>query len=586
MKHANRLFCIGLIMAICMLAAAPLLAQDDLASAQIDSMIRAEWKKSKVSPAPPADDSRYLRRLYLDVVGTLPAADEAKAFLANRSPYKRHEVLVQLLNSPKYAEHWTDYWDDVLMGRQARRQMVDRSAFREWIKARVAENAPYNKFVYELLTASGINSNRTLAKPVNGVMAQMEMDASGKIASNAPVNGAVNWRLKYADTPADYSGAVSRLFLGVQIQCAQCHDHKTEAWKQSDFRKFTSCFMQAQIKPVGRAAEKGAPRQFEIVDNPKPLRNPSRPMAKQRENGRLEYASAEPAALDGTSFASEPNKRQAIAKWITSPQNPWFAAAIVNRMWARFLGRGFVNPIDDFRESNPAAMPQLLKKMADDFVAHGYDLKYLIKLICSTQVYQLSSQPAMSMDDDNPLWARYRLKPVKPEVMMDMLVAATNMEAALERVAGDRLPALKNALQRQLTFLFDVDEEFEQKDYEGAIPQALMLLNGAVANNSVNPLPGSALAEALALPGGDKEKIENLYLRTLTRLPTSKEAAYWSRFLNAPRNVALNGAPTSGKERSRFGGERFAMRAGTPKQQAYEDMFWALLNSSEFIFNH
>ena len=601
---------------LCMAKPTPLLAQDDLTPAQIDHLIRAEWKRSAVAPAPPADDAHYLRRVTLDVLGTLPTAEEVKAFLANRSPYKRHEALVQLLNSPKYAEYWTAYWDDVLMGRQVRRQVVDRGVFREWLKGQVSTNTPYNKFVYELLTASGVNTNRTVAKPVNGVMPQMDMDANGKTIADSRVNGAVNWYMKYADTPADYSGAVSRLFMGVQIQCAQCHDHKTEAWKQSDFRKFTSCFMQAQVRPVNRVVEKGMSRQLELTDSTKPIRIPPRLMAKMKENGRFEYAAAEPSALDGTSFANEPNKRQAIAKWITAPQNPWFASAIVNRMWAHFLGRGFVNPIDDFRESNPVVMPELLKKLADDFTAHGYDLKYLVKLICSTQVYQLSSQPAKSADEGNTLWARYRLKPVKPEVMMDMLVTATNMESMLERVAGNRLPALKMALQRQLTFLFDVDEEFEQKDYEGTIPQALLLLNGSVANSAVSLIPGAALTEVMALPGSDSEKVESLYLRTVSRLPSKKEIAYWSKFVNTPRAIAQTFTPPTGQERSRLAGSgegveqnlqektarqerrtggadplgriagRFAQRTGTPKQQAYEDMFWALLNSSEFIFNH
>ncbi len=571
MKSTKPLSLVTMLLGFCLYGVLPLYAQDELPVSQIDHLIRAEWNKNSIVPSPPTDDAHYLRRLYLDVIGTIPTADEVKAFLANRSPYKRYEALAHLLNSPKYVEYWANYWDDVLLGRQVKRANVDRTAFRDWLKGQVSKNNAYNKFVYELLTASGVNTSLASTVMPNGVMPSMESDLSGKSTLDSRVNGAVNFYLKYANTPADYSGTVSRLFLGVQIQCAQCHDHKTEAWKQADFRRFTACFMQAKVQPVNRTLDKKRTMQVELTDNAQPFKVPARLAGKVKDNGRTEYAMAEPAALDGTSFATEGNRRQAIAKWITAPQNPWFAAAIVNRMWAHFLGRGFVNPIDDFRDSNPPVMPELLRKLAEDFVAHGYDLKYLIKLICSTQVYQLSSLPAKHLDEGNTYWARYRLKPLKPEVLMDMLVSATSMQSVLERVAGDRLPAVKAAMQKQLTFLFDVDEEFEQKDYEGTIPQALLLLNGGITNNSVTPLSGTALSDVLSLPGTDKEKIESLYLRTFSRLPNTKEVAYWTKFLNAPREV--------GQTPIRQG-------SGLPKQQAYEDMFWGLLNSSEFIFNH
>lgn len=578
-----------------------------LSPLSIDSLIRTEWKKEKIVPAPPVDDARYLRRIYLDITGTLPTQDAVLAFLNDRSADKRARAVDALLQSPKYADQWTNYWDNVLMGRQVRAQLIDRVAWREWLHGQFEKNTPWDKFTYDLISATGVNSaGGTLAKGV-GLKRPADSNADGTATeggSDGRINGAVNWTLKYQQNIADLSGSASKVFLGVQIQCAQCHDHKTEKWKQEDFRKFTACFTSARPRPVG-TYEKGMIRRVDVQDINRPIPR----IARKKQADNSQYQTAEPSALDGTSFVDSSNRRQALAAWMTAPENPWFAEAIVNRLWSHFLGRGFVEPIDDFRPSNPAVMPDLLKKLADDFVASDYDLKHLIRTICATQVYQLSSQPAKQVDVENKLWARYRLKPMGPEQLMDSLMSATNVEPLLEKIAGSRLDALKFALNRQFSFLFDVDEEFEQKDFEGTIPQALLLLNGNITNRSVTPIPGTALADVLSMPGGDGAKIESLYLRTLSRKPTTTELSKWTSFVNEPREVITDKSAAvsprdmrrpfqqmMGKKGARRGAagpdplagvaNRMRLAAATPKQQAYEDLFWALLNSSEFIFNH
>jgi hypothetical protein len=587
----------------------------------VDSMIRAEWKKQGVAPAPPVDDARFLRRVYLDIAGTIPTPDAVKAFMADRSPDKRAKAVDALLASPKYADEWTSYWDAALIGRgPVKNALMDRVAWKEWLHDEFAQNAPWNRFVYDLITATGVNSTGGSYARIAGFKSpadrQMEAQATQDSASDGflngtgKVNGAVNWFTKFQNNVADMSGQASKLFLGVQIQCAQCHDHKTEKWKQEDFRKFTACFVATRARPVGDM-ENGRMRRVELFDVPRmPRRQPM-----QRKNDNTAYIVATPTAIDGTDFSDSSNRRAALAQWMTAPENPWFAEAIVNRMWSHFMGRGFVEPIDDFRPSNPAVMPDLMKKLADDFVAHDYDLKHLIRTITATKVYQLSSQPAVKADSENKLWARYRLKPMGPDELMDSLVTATDLGTVLERMSGGNLDNLKALIARQFTFLFDVDEEFEQKDFEGTIPQALLLLNSNITNRSVTPIPGTALAQVLTTPGGDKEKIESLYLRTVSRMPTAQETAKWTQFVNAPRDVVLNGeqaAPQGPMNRraamrerrqmmaqlaagqKRNGGPdplaRFANRmnvaATDPKTQAYEDLFWALLNSSEFMFNH
>ena len=234
-------------------------------------------------------------------------------------------------------------------------------------------------------------------------------------------------------------------------------------------------------------------------------------------------------------------------------------------------------------------------------------MKHLIRTICATEVYQRTVAPPSKADPDNKLWSRFRLTPMGPEELMDSLISATNMGKLLERVAGSNLDNIKFQMQRQFTFLFDVDEEFEQKEFEGTIPQALLLLNGNLVNRAVNPIPGTALAEVLALPGGEAAKIEALYLRTLSRKPTAAETKKWVAFLNAPRDVVTDDAPEQAapgsrrpfqanrKQIKRGGGgpdplarlgNRLDAQTQTYDRQAYEDMFWALLNSSEFAFNH
>ncbi len=571
--------------------------------AQIDKSIRAEWNKQKVVPASPVDDARFLRRIYLDIAGVIPPADAVTSFLADRAPGKRERAVESLLNSPRYAENWTNYWDNILMGKQVRVRFVDRFAFRQWLRTQFDRNVPWNKFVYDLITASGQNSTGGSYAKIVGMRARPgEREEPVSAEELSRVNGAVNWILKYQMAPADLSGAASKIFLGVQIQCAQCHDHKTEKWKQEDFRKLTACFINTRPRPVADMMAQGKMAKVDLIDVPRPF------IARAKNlQARNEYVNAQPAALDGTDFSNSSNRRAALAGWMTAPENPWFAEAIVNRMWSHFMGRGFVEPVDDFRESNPAIMPDLLKRLSDDFVAHDYDLKHLIETITATKVYQLSSGQAKT-DPGNTLWARYRLKPMGPEQLMDSLVSATNLGPVLERMFGGNLDVLKTQLQRQFTFLFDTDEEQEQKDFEGTIPQALLMLNGNITNRGASPIPGTTLAEIMSMPGSDEGKIAALYLRTLSRKPTAAELARWTKFIRQPRNVIVNDSPIgeivnrralrmqNAKQQAKRGpgpdplnrlaAGRFEAANPTARQQAYEDLFWALLNSSEFVFNH
>lgn len=559
--------------------------------AAIDAAVRAAWQEAGITPAGRVDDAGFLRRAWLDIAGTLPPPEVVTAFLADTAPDKRARAVDALLESPHYADRWTDAWYDILMG-PVRSPAVDNGAFRRWLHAQFAANTPWDKLSYSIVTATGKNSVGGVRKGQDGPAVDPEEE------KEAGVNGAVNWHLKYARSQLDLPATASRVFLGVQIQCAQCHDHKTEKWTQADFRGFAASFAQVRARPVG-AQEKGGVRVFEVVDGARPRR------AGKRSPDREELqavAAAAPRALDGTELAGSENRREALAAWMVSPRNPWFAKAIVNRMWAALIGHGLVDPVDDLRPGNPGPLPALHQRLADDFISHDYDLKHLIRTIAATELYQRAAAPAQTRDGkpvNDALWPRYRVRPLPPPVLLDAMIAATGLDPVLERVAGERREQLEAQLRRGFGFLFEVDEEADAGgDYEGTIPQALFLLNGALgAAGSSAAIPGAALGQTLAGPGSDAQRVEALYLRVLSRRPTAAETERWVRFVSEPREAVRTEAPAAeaGRGKKRGPGQvelpaglarRLQARPGTAREQAYEDLLWALLNSSEFFFNH
>jgi hypothetical protein len=291
---------------------------------------------------------------------------------------------------------------------------------------------------------------------------------------------------------------------------------------------------------------------------------------------------------------------------VTAADNPWFSRALVNRMWAHFLGRGFVDPVDDLRPSNPPAAPELFDAFAADFVASGFDLKHLVRVIVGTAAYASSAAPVTEAiakaDPEAKLWERFRVTPLGPDELLNALVAATRLDAVVRDTPRLDLAEIRFRVKQRYGFLFDVDEESDERGYDGTIAQALALLNGSVVATGASVLPGSALGDIAALPGDDALKIEALYLRTLSRLPTSDEVARWSAFVEdapdppeperpqrplpktdgglPPSAAPAQPDPLRGLE-NRAGNQRASRRV-----RAYEDMLWALLNSSEFVLNH
>jgi hypothetical protein len=475
-----------------------LLLMSAIASAEpYDALLEAEWRKAHLQPAPPADDATYLRRAYLDLAGELPPVEVVRAFLDDKSAGKRARLVEGLLGSPRYAQHFAEYWEQLLLGRNARPNLVDERQLREWLRGRLSENARWDATARVLIAAKGRNSD--------GGPRNKPLEPSPSPSPAEPLNAAVNYVLRWAQQPEDLTGNYSRVFLGVQIQCAQCHDHPSEKWKQEDFRNLTAAFARIRSRPLESA--KGIRRVVvEDLTKGKPAK-----------------------ALDGATLAD----RQELADW--TARSPWLARALVNRYWAYFLGRGFVDPVDDFRRSNPPWAPALLDRLSADFVAHGYDLKWLIRTICASRAYQLSAAGR-----DGRLWADYRLRPLAPEQLL----------AALAAVTGLSEPPPK--MRKELAFIFAVDEEGSADAFSGTLPQALFALNGEYLNRGA---AGPALTSLLSLPISDEQKLIALYLRALSRPPAAAEARRWLPLVQKGR-------------------------------REWEDLLWALLNTSEFHFQH
>jgi hypothetical protein len=560
-----------------------------LTSADVDARVRAEWAKAGATATAPADDATWLRRAWLDVLGTVPPPEVVLHFLADTGKDRRARAVEAMFASSLWADHWTVYWDDVWMGRATRGQDVDRGAFRTWLHDAIARNEPWSQVVTELLTATGVNSE--------GGRQRDAFAADGRTAPTDGVNGAVNWTLRYGQTPQDMAGTASRTLLGVQIQCAQCHDHKTEKWKQTDFQAFAAAFVRTRFVPIDKGKAMGQVKRVEVRD----LDHPAPRFAKMGDLEPIDRA--QPTAIDGTSLGGGAGVRAALAKWVTSADNPWFARAFVNRMWGHFLGRGFVDPVDDLRPSNAPAAPAVLDALAADFAASGFDVKHLVRVIVGSEAYALSSSPlsdaTAKADPEVKLWERFRVTPLGPDELLGALVTATRVDNVVRATGKLDLDQIRFKVRQRYGFLFDVDEENDEPDYEGTIAQALTLLNGGVVGTGTRLLPGSALADVLATPGDDASKIESLYVRTLSRFPTADETTRWQAFLSdatqAPPPVAATPPASTPDAKARKPKQpdplaRLENRAATPREdarvRAYEDLLWTLLNSSEFVLNH
>jgi hypothetical protein len=485
-------------------------------SGLIDRAILEKLKSAKIEPSPRADDAEFLRRVYLDILGVIPPADKAAAFLDSKDPAKRAKLIDELLASPLYGRHLADIWSTLLLPRTSDNRRVQFEPMRQWLEERFNKNQPWDQMVSDLVTASG------------------EQDQ----------NGAVTFFVAN-QTVDKFTDQVTRLFLGVQLQCAQCHNHPFTGWKQTEYWGMAAFFM--KVRP----------------DNAKQAKNKTSLSVSEANGPRggknklPESAKIVPARFLGGPEpklnSSEPY-RPVLAKWLTAPGNPFFAKAMVNRIWGQFFGIGLVNPVDNMHDGNPASHPELLHSLAEQFVANQFDLKVLIRSICNSETYQRSSKPGAANEEDDKLYSHMPIKVLTPEQLFDSLAAVSgpadqNGDRQRAKQAAKGAPVGRRA---QFVAFFQGAEEASITEYQAGIPQALRLMN----SNEFRQ--GGALVTQVARPNVTPDKaLEQVYLTLLSRRPTTEEVQKLSAYVQKKDAKA-----------------------------AYSDIVWAILNSSEFTLNH
>ena len=493
----------------------------------IDAMIEAAWDDAGIKPSPPATDAEYQRRAYLDLIGRIPTVQEAAAFLGSKDTDKRAKLIDHLLDHPDYAKNFANLYTVLLVGRQRQDRGVDRDQLTTWLRRQFADNRPWNDLARDLIGAKGSNKE----------------------------NGATNYTLAHLEFGAvPLTSITTRVFLGQQIQCTQCHDHPSNDWKQEDFWGINAFFLGVKRRNIDGTNDRDA--EYELYDQPTTAN-----ARFDRRNGMVGIAF--PTFLDGRKLSQGPDvdRREELAGMITAADNLDFARAFVNRSWSHFFARGFVHPADDFGPHNPPSHPELLDRMAADFASSGFDVKDLIRRIAATRAYNLGSGATKSNVRDESLFSHMALKPMTPEQLFDSLLTATSAHKAGGSAGAE--DKRRDTWMRQFVVAFGNDDQEESTSFQGTIPQALMMMNGDLMEAALSVKPGSFLADVREQAGLQRGPVDtfvvnHLYMAALGRPPDSRESA------TARRYFAGNPDPVG----------------------VMADLFWALLNSNEFVLNH
>ena len=508
----------------------------------LDRYINAALKREGIQPSKMSEDAEFLRRVHLDLTGKIPTPEEVLDFLKDGSSNKRQKKIDLLLDSDAYLDYWSGLWVNWLIGR--REDGDDRRiGLTFWVRDALTKNMPYNQFVQELIAADGELRD----------------------------NGAGNYIMRYERSPVFLTSHTSRLFLGLPMQCAECHDHKTEVWSQEDFYGIAAFFAGIDSQRKGNIQMMDTAGNERRMDNFLITNKPENSIWVERLEKQVR-----PRFLGGTEYkGSLLKKREALAQWMTDKSNPYFSQAIVNRIWQRFMGRAFVEPVDGFGEENQPTNPELLKSLAKDFVIYNYDLQHLMRTILNSEAYQRTSQTNESNKDDQLYYSHTYVKPLSAEQFFYSVLQATGFERLQQvRMKGSKkqggedrkgmlrqLEGMKREHLKKFLFLLDNGEMEEIEAFNGTIPQALMMINGDMVNDSAShEARGGFVNYVLEKWRGPIERMEYIYLNILSRLPTAKEKTYFRRYLE--RSLYRN------------------------KDLAYEDLYWVLLNSAEFSLNH
>lgn len=505
-------------------------------AAQIDKHFEDYWQTAGVEPAPASDDAEFARRVYLILAGKTPPAAEMRDFLEDADPKKRAVLVERLLARATFAEHLANTWRDILLPglNQNLQARALAPQFEAWLRLRIVEGRTFDQIAAELLTARAETGDLNALNPAQG-------------GAPSPLAFYVLNELK----PENLAASSSRALLGVQIQCAQCHDHPFAAWKREQFWSLAAFFKPAQA--MADDANAAA-----MMANTGLTDNFDRAAIAIPDTDRT----AEPKYLGGDAPQWDPQlgNRATLARWMVSRENPFFARATANRVWQQFFGLGLVEPVDDLDANNPASHPEVLELLASQLTAHDYDVKYLARALAQTRVFQLSSQTTHSSQEESKHFARALVRGMTAEQLFDSVAQATGYR---EATAQNALQDIYDTASLRNEFLqkFAVSNE-KPSESQTSILQALALMNGrlvADATSLERSKTLTAVAEAPFL--SNAEKVEALFLAALGRRPTPEEAAQFLGYVEGSKD------PVGGK-------------------QALADVFWALLNTAEFKSIH
>ncbi len=498
---------------------------------EIDRLLWQQWERLGIEPSLPAGDAEFIRRATIDICGTLPTPQEVTEFLADERPDKRARLIDRLLERPEYATHFALKWAAILKNRgrgySTSKQRAGTALFSAWIRDSIAENKPYDRFVAEILTATGSQQK----------------------------NPPTIW-YRSVRTPQDYVESIAQAFLGVRIQCAECHHHPAERWSQADYYGLAAVFARIGRKR-GFADAEVPTNEIIYVKHKGEVRHPRSDEVMQ------------PRALGGPVFANSAfdDPRRGLATWMTATDNPFFARTMANRLWGHFMGRGIIHPIDDARSTNPPSNPALLDMLAQDFINSGYDVKHLIRTITGSRAYRLSSTPLPGNQQDHQNFARYYPRRLTAEVLLDGISQVLEVPTEFSGGPG-KFPAGTRAMDLPdenvpLNFL-DVfgrpartsSCECERSD-EPALAQALEIVNSAEIQRKLTAETGY-IAKLANSDGVHVDHVREMFLKTFARSPRDEELKIAVEFLESESDRA----------------------------EAYRSLMWSLLATGEFMFNH
>ncbi len=579
MSLANRFFqfrmrttlTVGLLLTLLSPAAN---ADGSLFSADIDRMIQSVWQSKEIEPVGVASDSEFLRRVSFDLIGLPPSYQEAEAFLESSHPDKRSQLVSELLDSDDYGVHRSSVLMAEIIEGRVIKQRLPMESFEKYFETSFNGDKPYDQMVREMVLASGDTSE----------------------------NGATYMVVTHQANPEDLTGTVSRLFNGTQLRCVQCHDDKFGDWKQTDFWGTAAFFARTDVRPNEKMGNRllsvvvSDRKKGEIVIPEGGVTPSLKGLPKEeRRKARREMLMAERRGAIAPAFLGDPvtvkknqNRREVLARLVTSPENTLFARSTVNRVWSEMFGKGLIEPVDDIHEKDAGEWEPLLQTLSEDFARSGHSLKRLYGLLAMTETYQRTSESEDDIKGLEASFARSRMRPHSPEVLLNAILRTSHAEkqmAKQEEKMGRK--SLRNRVLEKFSFAFGNDEGNRVLSFEATIPQALMMMNDPIIERAIAPAPGSLLMDIAQETKEPQERIRLLYLAALSREPNEHEMndamEYLSESLAADRQPVLV-ADIGGNTDRRKGGRSF--RNLRKQAEPYQDVLWALMNTSEFLYNH